>query len=161
MRPVTVISAVLVLLLSSIGCGLFKKAEDVLNEEDCEYSDMLSCVLVQEKIEVTFTEFKRRETVEKCETTQQPANTTTVDFLMRARVDAKVNDVKVDTATKQRIEPGMRFDFDNATKNYQFDEAQNTHQITSNGVSINLSCILYLLAKKPPEAPSSGDADFD
>jgi hypothetical protein len=161
MRHFTLVSSFLMMQFVNSGCGLFKKAEDVLDSETCNYSDMLSCVVGQEKIEVTFTEFKRQETVEKCETTQQPENTTTVEFLMRASTVAKVNDILVDIATKEKVAPGMRFDFDKATKTYQYDEAQNLHQILVNGVAINLLCVLYQLAEVPAKTPSSGDADFD
>ncbi len=161
MRHVTLISSVLAMQLVNSGCGIFKKAENVLNSETCNYSDMLSCVAGQEKIEVTFTEYKRQETVEKCETTQQPENKTTVEFLMRASTVTKVNDVAVDIATKEKVDPGMRFDFDKATKTYQYDQAQNLHQILVNGVAINLLCVLYQLAEVPSKTPSSGDSDFD
>ena len=160
-RFMALISTIMAMQLVGSGCGIFKKAEDVLNSETCNYSDLLSCVVGQEKIEVTFKEFKRQETVEKCETTQQPENTTSVEFLMRATTEAKVNDVVVDKETKEKVDPGMRFDFDQKTKTYQYDQAQNLHQILVNGVAINLLCVLYQLAEVPPKSTSSGDSDYD
>jgi hypothetical protein len=162
MRHITLISSVLVIQLSNSGCGLFKKTKEILDSETCNYSDMLSCVVGPEKIEVTFTEFKRQETVEKCETTQQPETKTTVAFLMRAKTIAKVNDVEVDTGTKEQVAPGMQFDFDKSTKTYQYDETQDVHKILLNGVELNPLCVLYQLAEVPPKTPSSsGDSDFD
>lgn len=162
MLKVILFISVLAMQLVTGGCSMFKKAEDELNKKDCNYYDLLSCISASDKIEVSFKRFDRVESVEKCETTQQPATKTTVNFLMAAATEAKVNDIVVDVGTKERVAPGMRFDFDKASKSYQYDEAQDSHLITANEITVNLACVLYVLAEVPPKSPSSGgDADFD
>jgi hypothetical protein len=138
-------------------CGFMR----IVSKKTCRLSDMLVCVGAQEKIEVKFTAYNSEERADTCETSEQASNVVSVAYLMRATTTAKVSDVEVDVGTKKEVAPGMTFNFDRESKTYQFDESTSTHKITSNEISLNLLCTLYLLSEEDSSSSSSGDADYD